>query len=84
MPTERDILIQKKVLKALDECGDYLLLESFLFDAAAIKVPQLRKSEFDYALSCLDSAGRIRSIRAERGVKWAITDAGRLNLQSND
>ncbi|MFA5264503.1 MAG: hypothetical protein WC378_11825 [Opitutaceae bacterium] len=84
MISERESLIQQKILQALAECGDYLLLDAHLVDAVSLKVPQMRKGEFDDALRYLDSHGRVRSIRSERGEKWGITDAGRMALQNNE
>jgi len=82
--TDREILIRRAILKVLSECGDYLLLENLLFDAAMLKVPQLRKSEFAVALSALDVSDRVQSVHGERGDRWRITANGKADLDRQD
>lgn len=84
MLTEREILIRRAILKALSECGDYLLLETHLFEASALKILHLRKSEFDAAIDALDVADRIQSVNTERGTRWRILPAGKADLDRRD
>lgn len=78
--TDREALITKAILEVLKECGEYLLLSLHVQASVDLKVPQLRKGEFDEGLRYLESRGRIRSVQSERGEKWQITDEGRAAL----
>ena len=85
MKTEREIEIGLAVLEALKECGDYLLPHQHLYRQVRLKVtPSPDLGELDDVLFWLEGERRITSQRnRDTGLKWTITDAGRVWLRQN-
>jgi hypothetical protein len=81
MNPQRQLLVRLTILKILAECNGYLLPDIQLFAQLAIEVrPPVTVSEFESEIKFLDADHLIAGIRPELGggVKWKITDAGKL------
>ena len=85
MRTPRQISVHRAVLQALANVPvGYLLTETMLkADASRQVLPRPTSSEIDAEIRHADVISRIQGIDTEEGIKWQITDAGRLWLANN-
>ena len=85
MRTKQQIRSDRAILKNL-RCvpAGYLLPEDVLrSDAPRFADPALAQTEIDDSLLYLAAQKRIASIATETGIKYQLTDAGRLWLAEN-
>ena len=84
-PAERTYQLKRAVLRALDDCGGYVVREEVVRDQAALKVDYLAPTtaELDAALRTIDEERLAVALPTERGRKLGLTDAGRLWLAQN-
>lgn len=78
--TDREYIIRKAILQCLFAADPYLILRDHLEAEVSMKVPRLRATEFDDALSGEDSARRITSVSGDRGVQYKINANGKAWL----
>jgi len=77
---DREFLILRNLLSALNECGDYLLPQQQLQAEVALSTPRLSATEFDEALANADAKRLVTAIDGERGRKFKLNDHGRAWL----
>lgn len=83
MRTDREILVETKILECLKNAGSYMVQETHLYDEVRLAVPRLGRVEFDAVLAHTASMGRALSIEGERGRQWKLTAAGQAWLMEN-
>ena len=82
--TKREQQIDRAILRALKDAGDYLLPEDTLRDDVGLRTePAPLESEFNDRLRGLDSRALIIGTRADYGTKWKLTAAGRVHCSEN-
>jgi len=79
---QREIYIQKELLKLLEESGGYLLPDRAFYAQACMTVePPPLRSEYDAAIRHLQSNLWITGVLDDfKQPKWKLTDAGRAVL----
>lgn len=78
MRNERQHDLDRTVIRALLQMGDLPLRDAYLVDAVRRAAePAALLSEAEEAVRYAEAQRRIVGIRAETGVKWKLTDAGR-------
>ncbi len=85
MRTPRQIDVHRAVLQALSNIPAGLLMTEAMLrnDAARMILPRPTTLEIDSDIRHADAIRRIAGIQTEEGTKFAITDAGRLWLETN-
>lgn len=79
---QREVYIQKELLKILEETGGYLLPDRAFFAQACLVIdPMPLRSEYDAAIRHLQSSLWITGVIDDfKQPKWKITDNGRATL----
>jgi len=85
-PEDRSKNVRIMILRALDQCGGYMLAENTLFVQLNIELrPPAATVEFSAALEALSALRAVASVRPELGgsLQWKITAQGRAVLAEN-
>jgi hypothetical protein len=82
--TERQHQIDRAIVRTLLQCGDLLVLDAVIFDAARMGVaPPPTQAELDESMEWLDAQRRIFGLQTEIGPKHKLTEAGRAWAAEN-
>jgi hypothetical protein len=78
MRTTRQLFLDRALVRALRDCGSYLLPRQALRDTLDIACqPPLRDHEFDDVLNYAAAERRIHATNTEAGPKYQLTETGR-------
>jgi len=84
MRTTHQHRIDRALIKTLLDIGDYMLPDTALRNEIEHCVhPRPTDSEITDAIRHADTNKRITGVRAETGIKWKISDAGRAWAAEN-
>jgi hypothetical protein len=82
--TPRQQFIDRALVRALRDCGGYLLPKQSLRDTLDIACqPPLRDHEFDDALNYASAERRIAILNTDTGQKFKLSETGQLWAQEN-
>lgn len=70
--------LQRSILRALNQCGNYMLPHDALFDQVHVSFPMMTVTEFGDALRGLEEKGAIVSGRSplDEAPRWKLTVVG--------
>jgi hypothetical protein len=74
--------LRLEILKALNDCGGYLMPEKALMNEVRLAMPKMLVSEFTLEIRWLEEKGLIVGTRPELGgaPKWRISESGKVTL----
>ncbi len=76
--------VDRAIIRALLDCGNYLCPEETLRDHVAVQLPhEPSRSEFDDSLKTLEKNLLVIDGEHATGRSWKITDAGRAWAKEN-
>lgn len=74
--------LRLEILKALNDCGGYLMPEKALMNEVRLAMPKTLVSEFTLEIHWLEEKGYIIGVRPELGgaAKWRLSESGKAAL----
>lgn len=79
MRSPRQHRIDRAIVRVLASLGDLVLPDNLLREEVGLHlVPAPTTAELDDAIHYADTQRRIAGIATETGIKWQITDAGKI------
>jgi len=79
---DRKRSLKLSILRALSDCGDYMLPDDVLFSQLRVTVrPPPTTSEIRSALMDLDADQKVIGVREDDLVRWKITAKGSAHLK---